>query len=620
MEVRPTGAAAGSAAGGAATEGFDQPLAVGALDFAWASAPPRELPFTAEWSGSLVAPESGTYRFAVDSTGPESTFTLLLDDVLVLDSSLGMRDQQQVLAQGLHRLAITYRSGNQPGDLRVRWQTPDGAEQVLQAPALHSPGLPDQGLYGDYYANEYFEGAPAVTHKDPILGLDPGLPLPYSVRWYGLLAAPRAGEYLLGADAGGLVQIVVAGQALADNRASLLAGGDGEAGDGEASSYTEGLIYLPAGWHPIEIRFTPQAGAADRPAGTGEPADAGIAPGALRLLWQPPGSEPGELRSRYLLPARGPIGPGDAPLPPAPPVVDPRLGDDRFALTRATAMWQPHLRLPPANLPPLPLERLWGAGGVCGSDEGQFNAPHGVAFSPAGDRIYVADTGNRRVLVYSIDGARETAITSDLLQEPVDVAVTIDGTVLILDALGQAVFRWQGDGALEVIPLQTSFYRPRGIAVDALGNMAIADTGGGRIAVVARDGTSAGEFGGQGSLLGRGQPVDALAAAGALWAISAEDGRLWNLTADGSLTAVQPTGTVDGPQLAQLADGRLLASDPGRSTFLLFSPSGEPVGQFAYPGEFAAPTGIAATRIGDGNIIAVSDTRACTLSLWRLAQ
>jgi hypothetical protein len=105
-----------------------------------------------------------------------------------------------------------------------------------------------------------------------------------------------------------------------------------------------------------------------------------------------------------------------------------------------------------------------------------------------------------------------------------------------------------------------------------------------------------------------------------LWAISAEDGRLWNLNSGGSMTAVQPTGTVDGPQLAELADGRLLVSDPGRSTFLLLAASGQPLGQFAYAGELTTPTGIAATRIGDGNIIAVADTRACTLSVWRLAQ
>ena len=114
------------------------------MDFPWSAVPPRALPFTAEWNGSLVLPESGNYRFAVDSTGPESTFTLLLDDILLLDSSLAMNDQQLELPQGIHRLKMTYRSGNQPGDLRVYWTTPDGAEQILAAPcaALADAGRP----------------------------------------------------------------------------------------------------------------------------------------------------------------------------------------------------------------------------------------------------------------------------------------------------------------------------------------------------------------------------------------------------------------------------------------------------------------------------------------------
>ena len=346
----------------------------------------------------------------------------------------------------------------------------------------------------------------------------------------------------------------------------------------------------------------------------------GIAPGAIRLLWQPPGSEPGELSSRYLLPTYGSVEQTDVALPPAPPLADEALGDDSFALTQAAEVWHPHLRIPPANLPPLPLERLWQTGGTCGSAPEQLAAPHGAAFSPAGDTLYVADTGNRRVVVYSVDGALKNAITGAALQEPVDVAVAADGALLILDAATQGVFRLEAGGKLAPVPLQTGFYHPRGFDVDNVGNIAVADTGGGRVAVVEPDGTQAGEFGGQGSLLARGQPVDALAGEGVLWAVSAEDGRLWNLNSGGSMTAVQPTGTVDGPQLAELADGRLLVSDPARGTFLLLATSGQPLGQFAYAGELATPTGIAATRIGDGNIIAVADTSACTLSVWRLAQ
>ncbi len=426
------------------------------MDFPWSAVPPRALPFAAEWNGALALPESGNYRFAVASTGPESTFTLLLDDILLLDSSLAMNEQQLELPQGIHRLKMTYRSGNQPGDLRVYWTPPGGAEQILGAPALHSPLLADQGLYGDYYDNDRFEGSPIATHRDPIIGLDPGLPQPYSVRWYGMLAAPRSGEYLIGADAGGFVQLVVDGQTLADNR------GSGPAAPGGPSSYTEGLIYLPAGWHPIEVRFTPDVTGDSRPGGDavarGQESDEGtrrIAPGAIRLLWQPPGALPGELESRYLLPTYGSVEQTDVALPPGPPLAEAGLGDDAFALTQAAEVWHPHLRIPPANLPPLPLERLWQTGGACGSGREQFAGPHGAAFSPAGDKLYIADTLNRRVVVYSVDGALENVITGDALQEPVDVAVAADGALLILDAAAQGMFRLEAGGELAPVPLQS---------------------------------------------------------------------------------------------------------------------------------------------------------------------
>jgi DNA-binding beta-propeller fold protein YncE len=222
--------------------------------------------------------------------------------------------------------------------------------------------------------------------------------------------------------------------------------------------------------------------------------------------------------------------------------------------------------------------------------------------------------------VFDAAGLPLQTITSDLFQEPVDVALAADGSLLVLDALAQQVFRVDEDGGVELTPLQASFYRPRGLAVDAAGNIVVADTGGARVVVMGPDGAPLVEFGGQGSPLGRGQPVDALPGAGALWAISAEDGRLWNLTSDGSLTAIQPSGTVDGPQLAQLSGGRLLASDPARATFTLFSPAGEPLAQFGYVGELQQPTGVAAAPGAEGDVIAVVDTRACAVSFWRLGE
>jgi hypothetical protein len=85
------------------------------------------------------------------------------------------------------------------------------------------------------------------------------------------------------------------------------------------------------------------------------------------------------------------------------------------------------------------------------------------------------------------------------------------------------------------------------------------------------------------------------------------------------MTAVQPTNTIDGPHLASLPDGRLLLSDPARGAFWLLSAQGQPTGQFGYAGQLDLPTGIAAYADAGGILIAVSDTRRCSVSLWRLS-
>ncbi|MBP6440803.1 MAG: hypothetical protein KA259_04280, partial [Caldilineaceae bacterium] len=62
----------------------------------------------------------------------------------------------------------------------------------------------------------------------------------------------------------------------------------------------------------------------------------------------------------------------------------------------------------------------------------------------------------------------------------------------------------------------------------------------------------------------------------------------------------------------------LLLTDPARSTFWLLTAQGQPTGQFAYAGQLDLPTGIAALADAEGILIAVSDTRRCSVSLWRL--
>jgi sugar lactone lactonase YvrE len=251
----------------------------------------------------------------------------------------------------------------------------------------------------------------------------------------------------------------------------------------------------------------------------------------------------------------------------------------------------------------------------------QLSAPHGLAFDPEGEMLYVADTGNRRVVAYGIEDGELVSpqvLPLEDVEEAVDVAVTPQGIVFVLDTVAPRLLRYDPVAeASSMVVLGAGFYRPRGLATDTFGLLYVADTGGGRVAIVAEDGAVAAEFGGRETPLGRGQPVDVTATGRSIWAIAAEEGRLWRLDTLGSLTAVQPTNTIDGPQLASMADGSLYLSDPARHQVLYLSAEGQPLGALADAGAFELPTGVAAFRSGDSILLAVSDTATCTVTLWQ---
>jgi tripartite motif-containing protein 71 len=135
----------------------------------------------------------------------------------------------------------------------------------------------------------------------------------------------------------------------------------------------------------------------------------------------------------------------------------------------------------------------WGADGGDGSPgagAGAFRHPDGVALSPAGD-VYVADTGNNRVVELSPGGAfiaqwgtRGTA--NGRFEAPTSVAVNAAGDVYVLDsennrvqefdASGRFLAKWglRGTGPGE-------FSQPGAIAVGCEGDVYVADTNNNRV-------------------------------------------------------------------------------------------------------------------------------------------
>ena len=160
--------------------------------------------------------------------------------------------------------------------------------------------------------------------------------------------------------------------------------------------------------------------------------------------------------------------------------------------------------------------------------EAQLYLPFGQSAPPTGrmdmgpnDLLYIADTGNHRVRLYSPDGTIDTIAgsgpaefdpsftggysgdggpaTAAMLKRPTDVAVAADGTVFVADndnhcvrkidsagmistvagICGQSGFEGDGGSAIEA-----KLDRPYGIALDAEGNLWIADTHNHRVRVV----------------------------------------------------------------------------------------------------------------------------------------
>lgn len=111
--------------------------------------------------------------------------------------------------------------------------------------------------------------------------------------------------------------------------------------------------------------------------------------------------------------------------------------------------------------------------------------PAALAYDPAADKLYVADSMAHRVAVYAPDGRLLQTIGRNgrgdgEFNSPTHLALTGDGTLLVTDALNFRIqafdregrFLWKlgeaGDGA-------GNFAAPKGIAVDGAGHVLVVD-------------------------------------------------------------------------------------------------------------------------------------------------
>jgi len=258
--------------------------------------------------------------------------------------------------------------------------------------------------------------------------------------------------------------------------------------------------------------------------------------------------------------------------------------------------------------------------GSQGTASGQFNFPRNLAVGPDG-YLYVADTGNHRIQVFDPQGnfVRQWGSYGNApgqFNEPWGIAVDGEGNVYVADTWNHRiqVFDSQGKflrqwGSFATTDGQLGqpgvFWGPRAIAIDAEGNLYVADTGNKRIQKFDPQGKFLGQWGGFGRTEGYfDEPVGiAIDAEGNIYVADTWNRRVQKFDKDFNYLTQWPIegwfgeSVVNKPYLAVDAEGYVYASDPEGYRILVFDSQGNFKATFGQYGKdaksFALPTGLA---------------------------
>jgi len=239
--------------------------------------------------------------------------------------------------------------------------------------------------------------------------------------------------------------------------------------------------------------------------------------------------------------------------------------------------------------------------GQHGSEEGEFVSPQGLALDAQGN-LYVADTGNRRIQVFDPQGGLLTAIADTRFAGPRYVALDEEGRIYVSDSSEKVhVFNGRGDplqsfGLAGSLPSQ--FSEIAGLAVDAAGDLLVADSGNGRVQTFSLLSGLLYTFGDQGDpteLLERPEGI-ALDAEGNVYVTDAENGRIQKYAAGGTYLRSFSTEVGALRDIALDGQGYMYVSDGDAALIHILDAQGQPLMQVGQ-GQLRDPWGIAV----DGN-------------------
>jgi len=301
----------------------------------------------------------------------------------------------------------------------------------------------------------------------------------------------------------------------------------------------------------------------------------------------------------------------------APPFEGPTA---RYTIRHIYPLLASYAQAPPPSPPPVAPDEwdemlpffvsAWGSQGI---GPGEFNEPRDIAVD-AKARLYVADTGNRRVQVFDSEGQFIASWNGGEKEfvEPLALVVDSCGDLYVLDSEPGWIYHLAADGT----PLErfagpeAGFSHPQGLAIDEADRLYVADTGGRRVVVYSAAGERLGQVGRKGGEVGELlEPADVvLDGRGGLYVVDTSNQQGQHPDRRDGYQAGRPISAAD-PHLTLVPDGSLLMTNPEQHKIQRYSPDGILLCQWgAYGtdvGQFRTPVGLAVDQAG---MVYVADT------------